>query len=131
MCQLALPSSQTPLSMRGHLPVNGPNASTVCAGGPRCRPAVTSPQSRNLSCSPAISPRSSLIYEPEFGCAIGRRHWGSGRPGATCTQSIVPYYLLLFVDRDAIDVLPLAILAGGGDGQGFPIGGVDKSHVGH
>jgi pimeloyl-ACP methyl ester carboxylesterase len=67
-CQLASLSSPIRLSMREPLPVSGPNAYTTCAGGPRCREAGTSPQPRSLSCSPAISQRSSPVYEAARGC---------------------------------------------------------------
>src|SRR5688500_3818839 len=65
MCQLALLSSPAISSMREHLPVRGPPACTTCAGGPRCRAAGTSLQSRSLSCSLAISPHSLPTYETE------------------------------------------------------------------
>src|SRR4029453_18849698 len=64
MCQLASPFSPIILSMREHLPVNGPNVYTTCADGRRCQVAATSHQPRSPSCSPAISQRSSPVYEP-------------------------------------------------------------------
>src|ERR1041385_3276566 len=62
-CQLASLSSPAILLMREDLHVSGPNASIMCVGGPRCREAGTSLPQRSPSCSPAISARSSGVYE--------------------------------------------------------------------
>jgi hypothetical protein len=63
MSQLPSPFSPIILWMRECHPANGPNGYTTCAGGRRCREAVTSRQPRSRSCSPAISQHSLPVYE--------------------------------------------------------------------